>query len=75
MKMISTTMRYDNTFLLIGGKQSHGLNGLYELKTLIKYEPDTDEWAILPQTLKNNNAGFVRMMVKSIIFPSCAIGK
>lgn len=71
MKLIAATVRYANTFLLIGGRFSD----THDLNTMIKYEPGTGGWTILNQKLKNSNAGFVRMMVKSIIFPSCAVGK
>ena len=76
MKMTATAVRHKNTFLLIGG--THGVSpvGFNEhLNTIIKYESGTGVWKTLQQTVKNKNAGYVRMMVKSILFPSCAIGK
>ena len=78
MKMIATTVRYKNTFLLVGGRYLdtyYGGSFINELSNIIKYEPDTGGWTILPQTLAYKNAGYVRMMVKSVIFPSCAVGK
>ena len=75
MKMIATTMRYENTFLLVGGNYNHASKYLKELSTIIKYEPGTGGWTILSQNLSYKNAGYIRMMVKSVTFPSCAIGK
>ena len=62
----AASVPYDNSFLLIGGRDANGY-----LADIYKYNPDNDEWTRLESELKTRRRSHVALLIPQSLFPEC----
>ena len=64
------SVHYEESFILVGGAGSAGYRDGYR-NTMLKYQPQNDTWAELPEKLNRGRSNAIAIVLDMDTFPAC----